>query len=39
MQRRDDPMFEFACHEGNHDVGNVVSVNRNLEKQAAGEEL
>ena len=38
MQRRDDPMFEYACHEGNYDVGNILTVNRNLEKQAAAQE-
>ncbi len=38
MQRRDDPMFEYACHEGNCDVGNILSVNRNLEKQAEAQE-
>ena len=38
MLRRDDPMFEYACHEGNYDVRNILSVNRNLEKQAAAGE-
>ena len=38
MLRRDDPMFEYACHEGNYDVRNILTVNRNLEKQAAGEQ-
>ena len=38
MLRRDDPMFEYACHEGNRDVRNILSVNRNLEKQAAAGE-
>ena len=38
MVRRDDPMFEYACHEGNYDVRNILIVNRNLEKQAAAQE-
>ena len=38
MLRRDDPMFEYACHEGNRDVRNILTVNRNLEKQAAEEQ-
>ncbi len=38
MLRRDEPMFEYACHEGNYDVRNILTVNRNLEKQAAQEQ-
>ena len=38
MLRRDEPMFEYACHEGNYDVANILTVNRNLEKQAATQE-
>ncbi len=29
------PMFEYACHEGNHDVRHLLEIYRNLEKQAA----
>ncbi|MYH29835.1 MAG: hypothetical protein F4137_13505 [Acidobacteria bacterium] len=38
MVRRDDEMFEYACHEGNYDVRNILLVNRNLERQAAAQE-
>jgi hypothetical protein len=29
------PMFEYACHEGNHDIRHILEIYRNLEKQAA----
>jgi hypothetical protein len=35
MIRGDQPIFEFACHEGNHGLRNILSVARNLEKQSA----
>ena len=38
MVRRDDEMFEYACHEGNYDVRNILLVNRNLERRAAAQE-
>jgi hypothetical protein len=38
LQRRDEPMFEYACHEGNYDVRNILTVNRNLETQAVAQE-
>ena len=28
-------MFEYACHEGNYGMRNILSAARNLEKQAA----
>ena len=35
MVRTDEMLFEYACHEGNHDLPNILSIARNLEKQAA----
>ncbi|MDA1369622.1 MAG: hypothetical protein O2971_02525 [Proteobacteria bacterium] len=35
MLRGDQPMYEFACHEGNYGLLNILTVARNLEKQAA----
>ena len=35
MVRGDQPIYEFACHEGNYGLLNILSVARNLEKQAA----
>lgn len=35
MIRGDQPMYEYACHEGNRGLKNILSVARNLEKQAA----
>ena len=29
------PMFEYACHEGNHDIRHIQEVYRNLERQEA----
>ena len=37
MIRTDEMMFEYACHEGNHGIRNILSIARNLEKQAAEE--
>ena len=33
MLRGDQPIYEFACHEGNYGLINILSVARNLEKQ------
>ena len=33
MVRGDQPIYEFACHEGNYGLINILSVARNLEKQ------
>ena len=33
-----DPIYEYACHEGNRDIVNILSIARNLEKQAAENE-
>ena len=35
MVKTDKLMYEYACHEGNHDLPNILSVARNLERQAA----
>ena len=36
MVKTDGPLYEYACHEGNYDVPHILSIYRNLEKQAAG---
>ena len=38
MVRTDELMYEYACHEGNHDLRNILSIARNLERQAAERE-
>jgi hypothetical protein len=35
MTRSDLHIYEYACHEGNHDFGFILSGARNLEKEAA----
>ena len=35
MVKTEGPMFEYACHEGNHDVRHILEIYRNLERQAA----
>ena len=35
MVTTDGPMYEYACHEGNHDLRHILEIYRNLEKQAA----
>ncbi len=35
MVRGEQPIYEFACHEGNYGLLNILTVARNLEKQAA----
>ena len=34
MMKTDGPMYEYACHEGNRDIVNILSIARNLEKQS-----
>ena len=34
MARTDVMMYEYACHEGNHDIVNILSIARNLDRQA-----
>jgi hypothetical protein len=31
-------MYEYACHEGNHDIRHILEIYRNLERQAAAAE-
>ena len=35
MIKTEGPMFEYGCHEGNHDIRHILEINRNLERQAA----
>ena len=35
MVRTEGPMYEYGCHEGNHDIRHILEINRNLERQAA----
>ena len=35
MTMIDGPMFEYGCHEGNHDIRHILEISRNLEQQAA----
>ena len=30
-------LFEYACHEGNHDIRHILEIHRNLDQQAAGD--
>ena len=36
--RTDEPVYEYACHEGNYSMGNILCGARRLEAEAAGEE-
>ena len=33
MMATEGPMFEYACHEGNHDLRHIQEVYRNIERQ------
>ena len=35
MMMRDETMYEYACHEGNHDIKHIQEVYRNIELQEA----
>ena len=37
MKRSDEPMYEYACHEGNHALSGVLAGARADEKKAAEE--
>ena len=37
LMKRDGPLYEYACHEGNHDIRHILEVARNVERQAAGQ--
>ena len=39
MVKTEGPMFEYACHEGNHDIRHILEIYRNLERQAADASL
>ena len=34
MRRGEGPVYEYACHEGNHGLRNILTTARNLERQA-----
>ncbi len=36
LMKRDEPLYEYACHEGNYDIRHILEVARNLDLQAAG---
>ena len=35
LMKRDGPLYEYGCHEGNHDIRHILEVARNVERQAA----
>ena len=35
LMKTEGPLYEYACHEGNHDLANILGIARNLEKAAA----
>ena len=35
MMATEGPMYEYACHEGNHDIRHIQEVYRNIERQEA----
>lgn len=35
MIQTDGPMYEHACHKGNHDIRHILEIYRNLERQEA----
>ena len=35
LVKTDGPMFEYGCHEGNHDIRHILEIHRNLDRQAA----
>jgi hypothetical protein len=37
LQRTDVPMFEYACHEGNHSMDGILAGHRAEERAAAGQ--
>ena len=37
MVTTEGPLYEYACHEGNHDIRHILEIYRNLETQAAAE--
>ena len=37
MIQTEGPMYEYGCHEGNHDIRHILEINRNLERMAVEE--
>ena len=37
MVKTEERLFEYACHEGNHDVRHILEIYRNLERQAVAD--
>ena len=35
FQRTDQPLYEYACHEGNYAMANILAGERLAEKEAA----
>ena len=35
MVKTEEMMFEYACHEGNYDIVNILTMSRNVERQEA----
>ncbi len=35
LVRTEGPMFEYGCHEGNHDIRHILEIHRNLDRMAA----
>ena len=35
MVKTEGPIYEYGCHEGNHDIRHILEISRNLERQAA----
>ena len=34
MTKSDEPMYEYACHEGNYGMTNLLSAARTVDKEA-----
>ena len=37
MTKTDDPIFEYACHEGNYSMANILRGARQVEKESSGQ--
>ena len=35
LMKREGPLYEYACHEGNYDARHILEVARNLDRAAA----
>ena len=38
LMKREGPLFEYACHEGNYDIRHILEVARHFDKAAAAKE-